>query len=162
MKVKQAMLKRIFILSLIILFIPSCSQPGTEYFPLGNKNWWQYSIKRKIKGELKTQKLRIADMNPVKNESVQIIYPRKRMDERIEVYEKTSAGIIRVDLENDTRAQILPGELKKDITWQENTKILFLESKGAFSATFEKKIKQHTKSDTCNCLAGLIHRCINN
>jgi len=124
----------------LLLAAGGCKRDGMDYLPLGEQRLWKYRIDRTIKGEQRHQKIIIAGLPPATVDGAPY-YPLRRLDDRIELYEKTAGWIFRVDRSSGNRARILPQNPYPGMEWQGESRILFLEVTGAFSATFEERIQ---------------------
>lgn len=115
-----------------------CGTHAPDYFPLGTKQSWEYRTTRKIKGETHEQKLIVANLPAVKKEDA-VYYPRRRLDDRMEWYQRTADGTFLIDPAAGSRVRMLPANLKAGVHWNEPTRIMFLEMSGTFSATFKER-----------------------
>ena len=116
-----------------------CVARGTDYFPLGTKQTWEYLITRKIKGETHQQKLIITNLPAVSKDDGAVYYPRRRLDDRVEWYERTANGVFLLNASGTVRSRMLPADLKTGTHWNEPTRIMFLEMTGAFSLAFKER-----------------------
>lgn len=151
----------------LLLSGAGCGEQVPDYFPLDTQRSWEYRISRTIKGETQQQKLIIANL-PAAALDGAVYYPRRRLDDRIELYERTERGIFRVDPAARSRSHVLPPAANTGAQWRDSTKILFLEMTGVFSPTFGKRIQDAIELDyviesldeTVDVAAGRFARCM--
>ena len=122
-----------------LCWLSACASRGTDYFPLGTKQSWEYLITRKIKGETHQQKLIVTNLPTVRKEDGSVYYPRRRLDDRVEWYERAADGVFLLDASGGIRSRMLPADLKTGTHWHEPTRVMFLEMGGTFSATFKER-----------------------
>lgn len=125
--------------SLILLCAGACSHEDPDYFPLGGERTWKYQVQRTIRGEKRSQKFIVASLPSVTLDGT-TYFPLRRLDGRMELYEKSAGGIFRVDEVLQSRAHVLPESFEPGVQWRIDSRILFLEVTGVFSPTFQERI----------------------
>lgn len=145
----------------------ACSRSGTEYFPLGQDQSWEYSVQRVIKGEKQTQKIIIAALPPASVDGT-TFFVRRRLDDRLEFYRSTDRGIFRVQPGISGEREVLPHPARRGAAWRETTRVRFLQVTGAFAGTFNERA--HTDmpiryviasvDDTVDVPAGRFYKCL--
>jgi hypothetical protein len=149
------------------LLLAGCGQSPSDYFPLGGEQRWQYDITRTIKGETRRQKLIVANLRATELAGRQV-FPRRRLDGAVELYERTADGVLRVYPDAKQRQTVLPAVPAPGVAWQGETQIMFLEVTGAFSATFEARMQQsiplsyvvESADETVEVAAGRFAHCL--
>ena len=119
------------ILVCALVFTTSCSGPDNSVFPLQEGIWWQYSIKRFIRGEPHVQKIVESALPAIKIKGEKLI-PKKRPDGRVEYFQRNSEGVFRIDPETGTREVIIREPAELGVNWSVDSKILYLKVTGAF------------------------------
>lgn len=136
------MTKRIFLIFLLA-GISACGGSGrNSYFPLGDKSWWEYSIRFDHRGEYRQQRLILANQAPVEVNGERY-FPRKSAGNHVDYFQKTGEGIYHIDPVTGSKTWILQQPLAVGTEWKETSKISKLEiSGGAFTATYIARIKK--------------------
>ena len=156
------------ILVCALVFTTSCSGPDNSVFPLQEGIWWQYSIKRFIRGEPHVQKIVESALPAIKIKGEKLI-PKKRPDGRVEYFQRNSEGVFRIDPETGTREVIIREPAELGVNWSVDSKILYLKVTGAFESTYNRKIKNETIpidyeitaiDETVEVAAGKFRNCI--
>ena len=156
------------IIACALVFTASCSGPDNSVFPLQEGIWWQYSIKRFIRGEPHVQKIVESALPAVKIKGEKLI-PKKRPDGRVEYFQRNSEGVFKIDPETGTREVIIREPAELGVNWSVDSKILYLKVTGAFESTYNRKIKNETIpidyeitaiDETVEVAAGKFRNCI--
>ena len=165
-KDKSQVAKIIIVCALV--FTSSCSGPDNSVFPLQEGIWWQYSIKRFIRGEPHVQKIVESALPAIKIKGEKLI-PKKRPDGRVEYFQRNSEGVFKIDPETGTREVIIREPAELGVNWSVDSKILYLKVTGAFESTYNRKIKNETIpidyeitaiDETVEVAAGKFRNCI--
>ena len=165
-KDKSQVAKIIIVCALV--FTSSCSGPDNSVFPLQEGIWWQYSIKRFIRGEPHVQKIVESALPAIKIKGEKLI-PKKRPDGRVEYFQRNSEGVFKIDPETGTREVIIREPAELGVNWSVDSKILYLKVTGAFESTYNRKIKNEVipvkyeitaLNETVEVAAGKFRNCI--
>ena len=152
----------------LLAFTASCSGPDNSMFPLQQGIWWQYSIKRFIRGEPHVQKIVESTLPAVKIKGEKLI-PKKRPDGRVEYFQRNSDGVYKVDPETGAKVVVIKEPTELGTNWSVESKILYLKVTGAFESTYNRKIKNETipvkyeitaLNETVEVAAGKFRNCI--
>ncbi len=151
----------------IAALLAGCAPAGHDYFPLGTEQSWEYSLQRTIKGEKHTGKIVIANLAPATLKGT-TLYPKRRLDNRLEWFRKTDKGIFRVGPGLRPLREVLPLPVKVGSQWQDITRVRFLRVTGAFARTFKERAHKdmpihyvvESVSDTVEVPAGRFENCL--
>lgn len=121
-------------LTFLLLFLFSCSENNTEYFPLDKIKSWSYSVEIipevENKSIYKKINLSIGKRNLIVNQEKKILFPIIREDGSTLFYEVQKDGVYRVgkkflkeqNINLEEKRMVLPKPVSIDKSWNVNSK----------------------------------------
>jgi hypothetical protein len=154
---------------ILVMLVSGCDQQTLDYFPLGNKLRWEYSIQQTVNG--KNEELKAIFINlPKKRVNNIFIYPRKSASGEIYYFRKTPQAIFYTNNPDETGGIVMNYPLEQGIRWQADSSIHLLASRHESFSGDEAYISLdeaitldytvHNTSETVDVPAGRFTECV--
>jgi hypothetical protein len=121
-------MKRVYHILTLVMLVSGCDRHTSEYFPLGNKLRWEYSIQQTVNG--KNEELKSIFTNlPKKRVNNIFIYPRKSASGKIYYFRKTPQAIYHSNNPDESGGIVMSYPLEQGVKWQAGSSIHILASR---------------------------------
>jgi hypothetical protein len=117
-----------YLIGILILFPPGCTDTSSEYFPLGEKIIWEYRIQKQLNDELSVGKSIIAQLKSTEVNGIEY-FPHKNANGETYYYHENGTGILLSANPEQEGEMILKYPLKPGSRWGKRSRIMVLDSR---------------------------------
>jgi uncharacterized protein DUF3108 len=117
-----------YLIVLFFILLVGCSEPGSEYFPLGEKIKWEYSIQKQLGNDQSVGKSIVAQLASIQVNDLNY-FPYRYANGETLYYSKNKTGILFSSRPDQNGQVFLKYPLELNVSWQSDTRIELLNSR---------------------------------
>ena len=105
-----------------------CSEPSSEYFPLGEKIKWEYRIQKQLSNDQSVGKSIVAQLTSIQADGINY-FPYRYANGETLYYSKNKTGILFSSKPDQNGQLLLKYPLELNVNWKSDTRIGLLNSR---------------------------------